>query len=116
MPVRVVVENNTGRAVHVAGCGTLFQVALTSKSYRPTVAWTTCVQTITIPAGQSSYRLTVRASYSECSQNARHDGLRACLPDGQPPPLPPGDYHAKLFQVRHLVPVPAAIMVRVQSP
>jgi hypothetical protein len=25
MPGRVVVENNTGRAIHVFGCGTLFQ-------------------------------------------------------------------------------------------
>jgi hypothetical protein len=39
MPGRVVVENNTGRAIHVLGCGTLFQVALVSSTHRPAIAW-----------------------------------------------------------------------------
>lgn len=41
---RVIVENNTGHAIHVGGCGTLFQVALASKTYRPAVAWLGCLQ------------------------------------------------------------------------
>jgi hypothetical protein len=35
---RLVVTNNTGRAIHASGCGTLFQVALTSNTYHPDVA------------------------------------------------------------------------------
>ena len=113
MSGRVVVENNTGRAIQVSGCGTLFQVALVSDTYHPVVAWTTCARGFTIPAGQSSYPTTVEASYLACSQGRPHGGLRACLPGNQPPPLLPGLYHAKLFQVGHLVPVPPAITVRV---
>jgi hypothetical protein len=54
MSGRVVVENNTGRAIRVPGCGTLFQVALGSNKYQPTVAWLSCLQMFTIPIGESS--------------------------------------------------------------
>jgi hypothetical protein len=116
MPGRVVVENNTGRAIHVPGCWRLFQVALVSSKNRPTVAWLTCLQTFTIPAGQSSYPATVQASYSQCSPGRPRGGVRACLPGGRPPPLPPGDYRARLFQDGHLVPVPPAMTVHVTPP
>lgn len=113
MSGRVVVENNTGRAIHASGCLALFQVALVSGSYHPSVAWPLCLQPFTIPAGRSSYPVTVEASYSQCSQGRPQDGLKACLPGPRPPPLPPGDYRATLFQEGHLVPVPPAIPVRV---
>ncbi len=116
MPGRVVVENNTGRAIRVSGCWRLFQVALASSKYQPAVAWPTCSQTFTIPAGESSYPVTVKASYSQCSPGRPQGAVRACLPDRQPPPLPLGDYHAMLFQVGNLVPVPPAITVRVTPP
>src|SRR6266568_2313690 len=112
MSARVVVENNTGRAIHVSGCLTLFQVALASGKYQPAVAWPACAQAFTIPVGQSSYPVTVRASYLECSAGRRQGAVRACLPGRQPPPLPPGDYHARLFQLGNLVPVPPARTVR----
>ncbi len=116
MSARVVVENNTGRAVHVPGCLTLFQVVLVNNKYHPTVAWPLCLQPFTIPIGESSYPATVEASYSECSSGRPHGVLRACLPNRHPPPLPPGDYRAMLFQAGHLVPVPPAITVRVTPP
>lgn len=116
MPGRVVVENNTGRAIHVSGCLTLFQVALASSTYRPAVAWPTCLQKFTIPAGESSYPATVEASYGECSPGLPQGAVRACLPNGRPPPLPAGEYRAMLFQARSLVPVPPAITVRVTPP
>jgi hypothetical protein len=67
----VVVENNTGRAIHVFGCGTLFQVALVSSTYRPAIAWPGCLQPFTIPVGESSYPVTVGARYSQCHQGRR---------------------------------------------
>ena len=109
----VVVENNTGHAIRVSGCGTLFQVALVSKTYQPAVAWLACVQSFTIPVGEASYLVTVKASYLACSPGLRHGTLRACLPGKGPPGLPPGLYYARLFQVCHLLPVPPAIEVRV---
>jgi hypothetical protein len=109
----VVVENNTGHAIRVSGCGTLFQVALVSKTYQPAVAWLTCVQSFTIPVGEASYAVIVKASYLACSPGRRHRTLRACLPGKGPPGLPPGFYHARLFQAGQLLPVPPAIEVRV---
>jgi hypothetical protein len=116
MSGRVVVENNTGHAVHVSGCLALFQVALASSKYQPAVAWPLCLQPFTIPIGESSYPATVEASYSECRAGRPQGAVRACLPNRRPPPLPPGDYHAKLFQMGHIVPVPPAITVRVTPP
>ena len=98
MPGRVVIDNNTGHPIQASGCLFLFQVALTSTTYHPAVAWFLCLQAFTIPAGESSYPVTVQASYNQCSQGRAHRGIRACLPNGRPPPLPPGACHARLFQ------------------
>jgi hypothetical protein len=115
MSAHVVIENNTGRAIHASGCLTLFQVALESGSYHPTVAWFDCLQSFTIPAGQSSYPVTITASYLQCSPGGPGDSSKACLPGGRMPSLPPGVYRAVLFQVRHLVPGPSPITVQVTS-
>src|SRR5215470_5675216 len=48
----VVVQNNTGHPVRAFACGTPFEIALISHSYRPSVAWNTCLQIITIPVGE----------------------------------------------------------------
>jgi hypothetical protein len=116
MSGRVVVENDTGRAIHVSGCLTLFQVALVSNKYQPAVVWFTCLQAFTIPVRESSYPVTVEASYSECREGRPQGTVRACLPDRRPPPLPPGDYHAMIFQAGNLVRVPPAMTVRVTPP
>ena len=84
----VLVENNTGHAVHTSGCGTLFQILLTSSHYRPPVAWFTCWQPFVIPVGESRYPAPVRASYSECSQGRPQHGFRPCLRAGRPPRFP----------------------------
>jgi hypothetical protein len=116
MSGNVLVENNTGHAIHAFGCLTLFQVLLTSSRYRPTVGWLLCLQPFTIPVGGSRYPITVSGSYNQCGQGRPQHGIKPCLPGGRPPPLPPGNYHAKLFQVSDLVQVPPAIMVRVTLP
>jgi hypothetical protein len=116
MSGHVLVENTTGHAIHVSGCVNLFQVLLTSSRYRPTVGWLSCLQRFTIPTGENRYAITVWASYSQCSEGRPQHGMRACLPGGRMPPLPPGTYQAKLFQAHNLVRVPPAITVRVTSP
>lgn len=110
----VVVNNNTGHAIRLAGCGALFTVALASKTYHPIVESLSCLQFFTIPAGRSSYRVHVLASYLACRVGHSGGGLRACLPGKRPPPLHAGRYHAKLFfQVRQFAPAPHAIPVAV---
>jgi hypothetical protein len=116
MAGHVLVDNTTGQAIHVSGCLSLFQVLLTSSTYRPAVALAACLQRFTIPADQTRYRVTLWASDSQCSQARPRAGLRACLPGGHMPPLPPGTYHARLFQARKLVRVPPPVTVRVTLP
>jgi hypothetical protein len=106
---RIVVSNNTGRNIHTTGCGTLFQVALTSRSYHPDPVWPLCLQPFTIPVGVSSYRISVAATYLVCGDRQSP----ACLPGGVMPPLPAGKYRARLFQSAHLVPAPSGVPVRV---
>jgi hypothetical protein len=113
MAGHVLVDNNTGHAVRVSGCGSLFQVVLTRPGYRPTVGWLDCLQQITIPPGHTRYRVTILASYTQCGRGRQRDGLRACLPGGRMPPLPPGTYHARLFQARPLARTPPAITIQV---
>lgn len=113
MTAQVLVDNSSGHAIRVPGCLGLFQVALTSRGYRPAVAWPACLQRFIIRAGQTRYRVAVPASYSQCSQGRPRHGLKACLPGGRMPPLPPGTYQASLFQARPLVRIPPAITVRV---
>lgn len=109
----VVVDNNTGHAIHTSGCG-LFTVALASSSYHPVVATPSCLRFYTIPAGTSSYRVQVLASYLACSVRHASGGMKACLPGMKAPPLPPGNYYAKLFfQVSQFAPAPHLIPVRV---
>jgi hypothetical protein len=112
MTGHVLVDNTTGHAIHVSGCGSLFQVLLTSRNYRPAAAWPACLQRFTIPAGQTRYSVTVFASYSQGSQG-RQDGLGPCLPDLRMPPLRPGTYRAQLYQSSRLVRVPPPVMVMV---
>ena len=113
MTGHVLVSNSSGHVMHVFGCLNLFQVLLTSSIYRPAAAWAACLQRFTIPVGVTRYPVTVWASYDQCSQGRPRSGPRACLSGGRMPPLPPGTYHARLFQVHQLVQVPSPITVRV---
>src|SRR5437016_5925496 len=69
MPARVVVENNTGRAISVYGCTTLFQIGLVNSTYQPDIAWQACLRRLTIPAGQSTWLAPIEARYTECAPN-----------------------------------------------
>jgi hypothetical protein len=112
MTGKVVIVNNTGQAIHASGCGSLFQVNLVSARYHPEIFWTTCLQRFTIPTGRSSYPVTVDSIYHHCTQHGRSNDVPRCTTHGMPL-LPPGSYRATFFQVRHLVPAPPAIPVRV---
>ena len=113
---RLLVRNRTGHALHVKGCQALFQVALASRTYHPAVVWPTCLQRLTIPAGRSSSRVQILATYLQCTQGPPQHGLPSCLPGGRMPPLPPGVYHIQLFQSLPLAPAPPPILVRVTAP
>lgn len=111
MPARVIVNNQTGHAIHLIGCLSLFGAALVSSSYHPEPVWPACQRELTVPTGKSIYRVALTATYEECSEVPGQG--RACLPGGRMPPLPPGNYRATLFQSSHVVSAPAPIPVKV---
>lgn len=113
IPGKVVVENRTGHDINRIGCHTIFQVLLASSTYTPMPGWLLCWQRITIPTGQSSFPVYVRAAYSECSQAGASAGIPACAPGSGLAPLPPGAYLATTFEEGNAIPLPAAVKVRV---
>jgi len=88
MGALVIVENNSGRAFGADGCS-LFQILLSSATIHPESVWPACLQPIAIPAGESSYAVTIEANYPNCVEQV------GC-PTGQP--LPPGTYEATLYE------------------
>lgn len=113
IPGKVVVENRTGHDINRIGCQGIFQVLLVSSTYTPKPGWLLCWQRITVPTGQSSFPVFVRAAYSECSQLGASPGIPACSPGSGMAPLPPGAYFATTFEDGNAIPLPAAIKVRI---
>jgi hypothetical protein len=119
MSGHVIVENNTGSALHERGCGPYFKVALGNDKIQPVVQWPQSLCPMAIPTGRSSYPVTVSASYLVCSEGqhlAGNPGSEPCLLNPpRPPPLPPGEYEATLVQSSTIVPTPPPIAVRVTA-
>jgi hypothetical protein len=108
----VVVTNNTGRAIHPVGCLYLFQVYLASRTFHPDdVGGPLCRQIFTIPVGVSTYQIGVSAIYHSCGPGSPST-TRPCMPDGRPPPIPPGKYRAKLLGPVQAPPVPVRVIPR----
>ena len=114
MAGQVVVENNTGSALHFIGCGSPFQVWLTSDTVHPTPVWPMCAGDMTIPEGESTYPVSFIAAYPYCTNGPPEPSIPACGNDGHAA-LPPGDYEATLFQSPELVPAPPTIKINVTS-
>lgn len=101
----VIVENNTGAAVHATTCG-IYQAALASNNYQPNMPWRLCATQTTIPVGRSSYPVTILADYYDC------------VPNNTPPcvdqkPLPPGNYQVKVSTISPSLPLPQPVDITV---
>ena len=102
----VVVENDTGHALHAIGCGTWLQVVLAVPGSEPIVPWTLCREQFTIPLGTSTHPARIAAGYLGCNSP----------PPGAPPgcpPLPVGAYQATMFESDTVVPIPPPVAVTV---
>jgi hypothetical protein len=112
MSGHVIVENNTGGALKRDGCGSLFSVFLSNTFITPHPFFPACIQIFTIPVGQSSYPVTVDATYLECA-GPLGNGRPCSERNGHAvmPSLPPGEYQATLWG--NIVPTPPPIAVRV---
>ena len=108
----ITIENDSGKPIHLLGCGSVYRVQLVGAGYRPSPSWPLCAREITIPTGESSYPVDVVATYDECSPH-RAKGTPQCTRDGSMPPLPPGRYQAATAAVSPDLPVPAPVPVTV---
>lgn len=100
---RINIVNATGHALHVIGCGGLFDGLLTSPTYHPMPAWSTCAQKFTIPTGRSSQPIHVEASFNSCGHGRPTATMPTCTSTGRPP-LPTGDYTATGFAISTALP------------
>ncbi|KQZ87424.1 hypothetical protein ASD62_17720 [Phycicoccus sp. Root563] len=111
---QITVTNNTGEDIHLVGCGPIYTVLLIGGPHQESPFWAACAQNITIPKGDTTYPVTVAATYSECSPRG-DQGMAKCLPkEGSMPGLPRGRYTATTWGVTDQVPVPAPITVTVK--
>ena len=112
MLAHIIVDNRTGHAIHLKGCGSLFQLQIESSSHAAGAGWLACLQALTIATGETSYPQKITASYNSCG-GIGNPPLPACLSDGGPPPLPAGTYWVVFFQSGNIVSAPVPIPVRV---
>jgi hypothetical protein len=110
MLAHIIVDNRTGHAIHVNGCGQLFELALGNSSHPAEAGWPPCLMTLTLAAGTTSYPWTIRATYDSCGGVGAD--VHACLPHNQSPPLPAGDYDVVLCQQTNTFSAPAPIPIR----
>ena len=105
----VTVQNDSGHAIKVPGCG-IFQILLMSRTYQPSPRWLTCLASLTIPTGQSSYGVTILTTTLSCGGQAESNQTLSACPG---PALPAGAYKATTFVYSNAVPPPAPVGVRI---
>jgi heat shock protein HslJ len=116
MSARVVVENNTGHPIRATKCGSFFQIGLQNTEIKWHAIWPQCAVSFTIPVGESTYPVTVIAAYATCGATPGPDFPKCATgPQPGPPPLPPGNYRATLFQSSPIVSLPLPIDVKVEA-
>jgi hypothetical protein len=103
----LVVVTNTGNNVRFFGCGTPFQIRLSSEAIEPELSWHSCSEDFILSTGETTFEVPVPAVYNGCDNDPRSD---CTINDGL---LPAGDYEARLYQNPSVVPDPEPIAVRV---
>jgi hypothetical protein len=106
------VIENSGRAVTGTGCGGVPEAVLSNGTITQTLAcamgggW----RMRSIPAGESTWPMTLLATYTQCG--GERGRPPRCTASGDVPPLPAGIYHVVVIDVDGVVPVPP-ITVRI---
>jgi hypothetical protein len=113
---RVIVDNQTGHALHVHGCGNPVWVDLSSRHFHQGGGAPACADTLTVPVGQTTYPVQVRASYLACSVGQADGDTPKCGPGYEPPALPAGVYQAALGATAGFVLAPPPIEIHVTPP
>jgi hypothetical protein len=112
LSAKITVNNDTGRPLRFAGCGPIYRALLVEQGKSQVPSWPLCMQTVSIPEGESTYDVPVDARYSECSTNGSQ-GIPECRSDRSMPFLPAGTYEVVVFGVDSIVPLPAPTSITV---
>ena len=94
----------------------MFSGALNNDKIHQEPAQAACGSNLTIPIGESSYPVTIPATFMVCNPNAQPSLNPACLPGMRMPPVPPGNYNAIFVAGSSVVATPAPIPVLVTAP
>lgn len=103
----LVVVTNTGNNVRFFGCGTPFQIRLSSDAIEPELSWHSCSEDFILSTGETTFEVPVPAVYNGCDSDPQSD---CTINDGL---LPAGEYEARLYQKTRVVPDPEPIAVQV---
>ena len=82
MQGEVIVDNDTGSPIDVAGCSSIYQAGLARDGYRQEMAWTTCLRAFEVPVGESRWPIGVLARVHGCTNDETEVTYPRCLPSG----------------------------------
>ena len=110
----IVVENNTGAAIHDTGCVDFFDADLETRSaaFAPApraLPMLTCIQQLTVPAGKSVYPIQIDTSTLNCIQTS------ACTPGQGLVPRPGETSWVRVYPLFAGLPAPPPIPVEVTA-
>lgn len=113
----LIVTNLAKRVVVLSGmCRPGYAVVLVNRRIDQTLSFNLeCVASlsVTIAPGSKSFPLTIQTRYLGCVKNGQETTATVppCLPEGGPPPLPPGLYRAVLLELGVHFPQPKPVSV-----
>jgi len=115
MSGHLVLKNETGHVLHATSCLRFLLVTPGKTMHRPQNGRSDCLMRDTIPAGTTSYRITLDAIYPRClGVPFPGSSVPACL-NGRMPPFPTGEYNVTLYGASTLITTPPPVAVRVTA-
>ncbi len=113
---RVVVNNDTGAPIQVISCMSVFHAGLQNDRLFAVPGSRMCATGFDIPAGESTWAVTIAVTYAACTQDpgSATESTPLCTSGPTPgiPPLPPGRYSTVVI-VPEGFPVPAPVEITV---
>ena len=115
MSAHLILKNDTSHVLHATSCLRLLLVTPGKTMHRPENGRSDCLMRDTIPAGTTTYRITLDAIYPSCVGTASPgSSVPACV-NGRMPPFPPGEYNVTLYGASTLITTPPPVAVRVTA-
>ena len=116
MDGEVIVDNDTGAPIEMAGCGSIYQAGLAHDGYRQEMAWATCLRVFEVPVGESRWPVGVLARVHGCTNDETAVTYPRCLPSGELPLESAGSYEVFVAGVDPVLPVPDPVTIEIVDP